>query len=679
MANETAQERTLKSQYRMLRELFTAAQYHADITGEPVTISYRTQRLDGTFEASAVSITGTTQIADAIDSILTTRLTQRNQVTPNNLAMLTRVRIHDAKQPVAAISSKEEAAGRFTRALRDVSDMMSTHTTIQGIMLGTEAFTLNQLDSMKHRIATDAAHIVAHEAAAPEPEPVASAQPELPPAEVVEAALLSPHAQRKEIRLKTVTDLYDTMDGLMYDLQTITSDGLVNDAQFEKLLVITRGLRELVQKEADDFREGRLAEAGHIRVGLIGFSGVLRDAAAHMDDSPVNLPQKHVLESMADVLDFGVIPTEDRLEQAWEEGQQHAKVGAFREKFVEDVKNARQDPQALFSAIFELAKNADDRTLRHLSLNYQKEFGELRKLTHELSARYGARNDRSTGVSDMLDDFARLHKMLAVASKPGFSLDANPDLFKKLILQVGKAKKAYDAQLETTERKLAESFDTYVNFAENREQGLRNWLDMVIDEANAYHPIFSVTHIASIYHRALLKVLDDRGLTADTLATAGTQQLVGELDHYLRTGDAGEGTLSGSLHEYNLTGGLKEGDLLASGAEALRDHSPYRLLNGHEAYFPDGDLQYDPQAPMTNTAEILATGAKVMQPNEILKGPDTFVPDTFIDAGDVVQSQGISGFDHRLHDQIIEAGNKGGFTSKLRQSNPFDYEEPITR
>lgn len=672
MVSESMQEKALKSQYRQLRELLTAAQYYAERTGETVSIAQRTQRLDGTFETRTVNITHNTQIPDVIQDILSTRLTTRNQVSPANLSVLTRVRIHEEKRPTPAIESLDDAATRFTRALRDVSDMMSTHTTIQSVTIGNDAFSLQQMDAIKDRILTVPA--------AAEPAPVAAVEEVAAPASTAipaeplapEMALPSegtpeeivPHVLRKQIRLKAINGLYETMDGLMQDLQTITSDGLVSEEQFSQLLVITRGLRELTQQEVQDHKEGLLSEVGHIKTGLIGFSGVLRDAVNHMDDSPTSLPQKHVLLSMAQMLEFGRIPTEERLEKAWQEGQRHAmNMRAFHGNFLGALNEASQDPQALFRTIFDLAKLAGNKEVKHLSLNYAQDFGELKKLTHVLATRYSLRNDGDKGMNALLDHLGDLRSMLAEVSKPEFSADANPAFCEQLILQVGKTKRMYDTQLEAKQRQLSESFDNYVNFADSREQGLRKWLDLVIAEANAYHPIFSVTHMPSIYHTALLQVMESNGLATDTLTAPETKQLVGELDHYLRTGDAGEGRLSNSLHEYELTGGLKAGDLLANGANALQEHEPYRLLSGHEAYFPDGDLEYDPHGPVTNTAEILATGAHAMQPDAVLKGPDTF-----IGAGeDVVQSRGIIGFDHSLHDQMIEAGKRDGFAGKLHR------------
>lgn len=666
MANETAQEKALKAQYQTLRELLTAAQYYAGVTGEPVSIAHRTQRLDGTAESRTVVINRNTQISDVIDGILTTRLTQRNQVSPANLGVLTRVRIHELKNTVPSIASAEEAGARFTRALRDVSDMMSSHTSIQSVGIGQDIFSVQQLDAIKQRIANlpvtaepvpaepaeavAAAPTVVEEPVMPvdmvphaHAEEIAVAPPTVPEEPVImpvahtpEMALssettleeIAPHVRRKEDRLKAINDLYATMDGLMYDLQAITSDtiasnGLVSDAQFNKLLVITRGLRELTQQEVHDQKEGRLAETGHIRTGLIGFSGVLNEAVKHMDDSPASLPQKHVLESMAQMLEFGRIPTEERLNKAWQEGKNQAmNVGAFRGNFLGAINHARQDPQMLFSAIFDLAKMAGDTSLKRLSVNYPKEFNELKILMHELGARYSLRNERDAGMHEMLDHLGDLRTMLTQASRPDFSIDADPMFFKNMILQVRKTKNAYDGQLEAKKQQLAESYDNYVNFADNRDQGLRKWLEIVIDEANAYHPIFSVTHTPCIYHEALLHVMHKHGLATDTLTAPTTKKLVGELDHYLRTGEAGEGPLSAALHEYELTSGLKEGDLLASGADALQPENPYRLLSGHEAYFPDGNLPYDAHSPVANSAEIIERGAATMQP-DILDGEPT--------------------------------------------------------
>lgn len=508
-----------------------------------------------------------------------------------------------------------------------------------------------------------------------------------------------------------INNLYQQMDALLLNLKEITSKELQIDGHFDELLSISNGLYELIEQEKHYHESGFISQTGHVNAGLIGFASVLRDAAAAIGESPSMLPQRHVLSTMAASFERGTIPNGETLRGAYDAGERHViDVGAFRGNFLGAMAHARKDPVMLFSNICDTAKIAKDKTAHHFSINFQKEFDEMAQMVHSLQKRYKARNDEAPGMKQFLDQLGTLETNLEAASQPDFNPNAahNKHFFANLYMYASRASESY-TKLQTN--KVASLELTYKDYAAEGTAGQLQWLAEVIDEVNSQHPVFSVTHIPSLYHRALLSALESDTLASlqeapkDTAQARYMHEVATELTQYLRTGKIGDSRILETSAEEKSEYFRDLGDRLAhvdAGHDVLMASTADKAKRLEDvAYGVDVFKGHMPPADdseaITNSATIVAKDSAVMQP-DVLEAPTPVVvagelseidrmiasahaADTTINGGAIIRGDAVfADGEPTSHAEKVRPGGKGdSFAQDLKISNAFGYEDPVTR
>lgn len=501
-----------------------------------------------------------------------------------------------------------------------------------------------------------------------------------------------------------INSLYAQMDAYLQDLKSITSRELQAGEHFEELLALAGGLRDLVAQEKAFHADGFITQAGHVSGGLVAFSSVLREAVKAIGESPSMLPQRHVFTVMADALDKGDIPDSAALSKAWEDGENKAvNLGAFRSNFLGAVADARKNPETLFSTIRATAKLANDKINRHISIDFQSEFGQLKHLTGALHLRYMMRNDDSLKMKQFADQLESLQAMLAKASRADFNPQAadNKHFYANLFSKAQGAEQSYKALLSDRELRLNES---YAEYAESGVDGKMQWLAETVDEIREWHPVFSVTRIPSVFHRAVLRVMDKLQLDAvahgeETPKERFLREQAHDLVTYLHTGDIIASDIFDSTAEDKMTYFC---DLNTRMAHADSGHDGLmREEVTPPANFTQGDAILQLELPVEeaasmdqgvhNSAEVVTRGAAVMQPD----GFDA-VPTPHVVAGEFTEidriiaegaqdlgikrgsaALGLDDAAHESHTGKITPGGKGStHLHRLEISNAFGYDEP---
>jgi len=374
----------------------------------------------------------------------------------------------------------------------------------------------------------------------------------------------------------------------------------------------------------------------------VAFASVLREAAHAIGDAPSLLPQRYVFSLLASTLEKGNVPHAADLSHAWEEGENHViNISAFRGNFLGAVDASRKDPETLFATIRDTATLANNKAVKHLSLNFVQEFQQLKKMTNVLALRYAVRNDQSAAVKQFIDRLDGLQKMLNAVTQEGFNPNAaeNKHFFGTLYLQATKVLDSYKAM---GAQRVAALQESYADYAEQGDAGVMQWLAEVIDEVREQHPVFSVTHIPSIYHRSLLKVTEALGMASATAVEGETAQ-----QRYIRE-------TARDLVSYLKTGDIAASEILDTTAEQKVDYFedlPVRFAHvdaGHDVMMKH----------KTVTATEVEQGERVMQPEQ------------------GVPTQMVSGGEANEIDRMIKESEQGigrGGAGVTRGAGAFSY------